>query len=208
MSDHYQEIEVKFYISNPEGIEAALQQRGAGLIQPRTYEINLRFDTPDGALRRGKRVLRLRRDAQISLTYKGPGQAIEGARRREEIEFQVSDFAAAQAFLEALGFQVILMYEKYRTIYELEDVLICLDEMPYGRFIELEGPNALSLQRIAQNLGLNWEARILDSYTALFEHLRRQRGLTFRDLSFANFRTIQVAPADLNIIPADQVNHA
>jgi len=64
------------------------------------------------------------------------------------------------------------MYEKYRTSYKLDGVLVTLDEMPFGNFSELEGPDAESIRRVAEKLGVNWEARIADSYTALFAHLK------------------------------------
>ena len=58
---------------------------------------------------------------------------------RTEIEFGVDDFAKAKQFLEHLGYQSILVYEKYRTTYELDHAHIMLDELPYGNFIEIEG---------------------------------------------------------------------
>jgi len=57
---------------------------------------------------------------------------------------------------------------------------------------------------MAEKLGINWEARILDSYTSLFERLRNQMNLTFRDLSFENFSALDITPTDLGVIPADQ----
>jgi adenylate cyclase class 2 len=81
-------------------------------------------------------------------------------RLRQEIEFTVSDFEAARRFLEALGYHVALMYEKYRTTYDLEGVHITLDKMPYGNFIEIEGPDPASIRRINEQLGLDWEQRV------------------------------------------------
>ncbi len=87
-----QELEIKYHVSSLERIEARLQALGGRLVQPRTYEVNLRFDTPDGEFARGMRVLRLRQDTEARLTYKGPSQMLEGARLRQEIEFTVGDF--------------------------------------------------------------------------------------------------------------------
>ena len=52
-----------------------------------------------------------------------------------------------------------MLYEKYRTTYSLGDVLVTLDEMPYGHFSEIEGPNAARLQEIAESLWLDWSLR-------------------------------------------------
>lgn len=203
-SESGQELEVKFYLSDLEAFRERVEALGGKLVQPRLHEVNLRFDTPDGELSRTFQVLRLRQDTAPRLTYKGPGATTGGVRARREIEFTVGDFEAARSFLEALGYQVRLMYEKYRTTYELEGVLVTQDEMPYGSFAELEGPDPESIQSVARQLGVDWEARILESYTYLFERLRESLGLSFRDLSFENFAGIEVAPAALGVRSADR----
>ena len=192
MSKSDQELEVKFYLPDLPALRARLEAAGAQLVQPRVHEINLRFDTPSGDLARGYRVLRLRQDSEARLTYKGPGELVDGVRSRQELEFTVSDFETARHFLEALGYEVSVMYEKYRATYTLEGVLVTLDEMPYGNFAEIEGPDGASIRKTAEVLGLDWERRILDSYIMLFDRLRERLGLAFRDLSFANFEKLTV----------------
>jgi len=198
-----QELEVKYYLKDLSGLERRLKGLGAQLHQPRTHEVNLRFDTPQGELSRGLQVLRLRRDKTSRLTYKGPSQFQEGVRVRTEIEFEVSDFEAARALLEALGYRVAMMYEKYRASYELEQVEITLDEMPYGDFAELEGPDPGRIQEINRRLGLDWSARVSESYVVLFNQLVQRLGLDFRDLSFENFSGLKPTPEQLGVRPAD-----
>jgi adenylate cyclase, class 2 len=204
MAQNNQEIEVKFYISDLPAVQKRLEDLGGRAVHMRTHEINLRFDTPGGDLLRKLQVLRLRQDSQVRLTFKGPAQRLEGTQSREEIEFAVGDFSSAQAFLEALGYQVVLMYEKYRTTYQLDGMEILLDEMPFGSFIEIEGPDPAGIRRLAQMLQLEWEAAAADSYTSLFAKLRTRLGLTFRDLSFDNFAALDVTAADLGLRAADQ----
>jgi adenylate cyclase class 2 len=88
-------------------------------------------------------------------------------------------------------------------VYRLQGVLVTLDEMPYGFFVEIEGPDGTSIQDVAARLGLDWGKRILDSYTVLFERVRLALGLNFRDLSFANFKGITVSPQALGVSLAD-----
>ncbi|MBU0511748.1 MAG: class IV adenylate cyclase [Chloroflexi bacterium] len=197
------ELEVKFYISDLGKLEERIETLGAKLVQPRTLEYNLRFDTLNGELARSYQVLRLRRDTANRLTYKGPGVILDGVRLRKEIEFEVGDFDNARALIEALGYRVSMIYEKYRAVYELDGVLITLDEMPYGNFTEIEGPDAASIQAANRRLGLDWEARILDSYAMLFQVICRKLGLTFRDLTFDNFAGTNVTSANLGVRPAD-----
>jgi adenylate cyclase class 2 len=203
MSPSDQELEVKFYLASLKGLESRLQALGARLVQPRVREINLRFDTPVGDLTRSYRVLRLRQDTEARLTYKGPGQVQDGVRARQELEFTVSNFDTARALFEALGYQVSVMYEKYRATYTLDNVLVTLDEMPYGDFAEIEGPDGLSIRSAAEKLGLNWEVRILESYLILFDRVRTALGFAFRDLSFVNFEGMYVPAEALGVRTGD-----
>jgi adenylate cyclase class 2 len=199
-----QELEVKFYISDIKALRMRLVEAGAREIQPRTYELNLRFDTPDGRMTRAHQVLRLRRDRQFRLTYKGPSVSQQGVRVRQEIEFSVGDFDAARAFLGALGYQVSMQYEKYRAEYELGDTHVTLDELPYGNFSEIEGPDPVAIQAVNARLGLDWSARVSESYAGLFSRLQDKLALDFRDLSFQNFKHLRITPAQLGLRPADE----
>jgi adenylate cyclase, class 2 len=204
MSGKGQETEAKFYITHLDRMEARLNELHTRLVQPRVLETNLRFDLADGSLTSTGRVLRLRHDTQARLTYKGAGQNKSGVLDRQEIEFIVEDDQKARQFLEALGYRKSMYYEKYRTTYEMDDALIMLDEMPYGSFLEIEGENVEQIQALSAKLYLNWNTAIPSSYTALFDALRRKLGLSFQDLSFENFHSVQVTPADLNVRPADE----
>jgi len=219
MSTNDRELEVKFYISRRKELEEKILSIGGQLVAVRVHEVNLRFDTPEQTLALSGKLLRLRMDTRARLTYKGPGNTEGGARLREELEFTVSDFDTAKGLLEALGYQVQMMYEKYRTTYTLGaldagtlgalgagvlgQVEIVLDEMPYGDFAEIEGERGEAIQEIAEKLGLSWEARNLESYTVLFERVRDVLGLGFRDLSFENFEGVKISPAVLGVLVAD-----
>ncbi len=198
-----QEIEVKFFIQDLDRLKTRLEKLGAYLMQERVLEMNLRFDLPDASLRAEGRVLRLRQDTATRLTYKGAGQNEDGILSREEIEFTVEDFEKAKQLFEALGYQKLVYYEKYRTIYELNETHVMLDELPYGSFIEIEGENASSIRSMADQLYLTWETAVGTSYLALFERVCRALNLSFQDLSFANFAGIKVNPAHLGVHAAD-----
>ena len=203
-SSQGQELEVKLLIADLPALEARLQALKAQRSQARTHEVNLRFDTPQGELSRASKALRLRKDTANRLTYKGPSEDVEGVRARREIEFTVGDFDEARAFLEALGYQVSMIYEKYRTTYRLDDIEILLDELPYGNFAEIEGPHAERIHALADQLGLDWSARIPASYTVLFDQLRERMELPFRDLTFENFRELEDPLATFEFQPADR----
>ena len=191
------EQEVKFYLPDPQAFEKRLQASGASLKQPRMLETNLRFDTPDRRLSKSFQVLRLRQDKLCRLTWKGAGDSAGEVSAREELEVTVSDLETARAILEGLGFEEMLVYEKYRSAWMLGEVEISLDEMPFGHFCEVEGPDIESIKNAAALLALDWEKRSTLSYLALFNNLKEKQGLTMRDLTFDSFKEIKVELRDL-----------
>lgn len=195
------EIEVKFLVSDHRPIRRRAVTAGGHRISPRVHEVNLRFDDRRGRLTRAGIVLRLRRDRRSLLTVKRrlrDGIRSE-ARRRQEIEVEVDNLEAAQAILDALGYRPCFRYEKYRETYSLGAVEVALDELPFGRFVELEGPNDRALRHAARLLSLDWRARYTGSYLALYERVRRAHRLKARDLTFASVADIQVDAGDLGL---------
>jgi len=198
-----QEIEAKFYISRLESLKEKIVHSDAVLLEPRVLETNLRFDTEDNTLMQNQRVLRLRRDSQAHLTYKDSTSLQEGALVRREIEFEVSDFNAARDFLQALGYELVIIYEKYRTTYSLMDCEVLLDELPFGNFCEIEGKNIYSIRMAADLLGLHWSDSIPTSYLGLFSQLRHTKKVQAENLTFQAFEGIHLTVEDLGVIPAD-----
>jgi adenylate cyclase class 2 len=199
-----QETEVKFYVNDLSRVEMRLHKLEAHLIQSRVHEVNLRFDNSSGDLRREFKVLRLRNDVDAKFTFKGPNEErSDGVLNRKEIEFTVSSFDAAKEFLEALGFTPIAFYEKYRTTYELNDIHIMLDELPYGNFVEIEGESVTTLQEVTGHLGLNWEAAVQSGYLDLFNSIASKYKLPAGQLNFEALKQFDISGEDLSIVPAD-----
>ncbi|HSM24261.1 MAG TPA: class IV adenylate cyclase [Anaerolineaceae bacterium] len=198
------EIEVKFYVISLDEIEEKIKELGGVLVQERCFESNLRFDTADQKLRNLRQVLRLRHDTENILTFKGAAEAGKPVSIRQEIEVLVDDFETTRALLEGLGYEVMMEYEKYRTTYSLLNTLVVLDELPYGKFIEIEGPDGNSIQKVARNLNLNWKMRVMTSYTYLFENLKgRKPELVGKYLTFKELKGMQIMPDELGVSPAD-----
>ena len=198
-----QEREIKFYIQDLEKIAERLRMCGANLTRTRTLEVNLRLDTPEQSLAKTGRLLRLRQDDRARVTFKANARVEGGVMARTELEFTVDDFATARKLFEALGYQVVVSYEKYRRVYQLGDVEVVLDELPMGHFIEIEAPNNVLIEGVAQMLGLDWSKGIATNYLGLFEIARSRRKFTFNDLIFENFRDLTIRPEDMGVAPAD-----
>lgn len=193
------EIEVKFLVANHEAVRERVLAAGGLLHSPRALEVNLRFEDAANSLTPAGVVLRLRRDQSVWITFKRPLGMDGDVKVRAEHEVEVSDFEAARAILEGLGYHVGWRYEKYREVFHLGAAKVMLDELPFGRFVEVEAPDEAGVRETAILLGFAWEKRYLGSYANLFSAARRSLGFTFSDLTFANFAGMTVTPAGLGL---------
>ncbi len=199
MDQKHVEVEVKIHVGKVgDGdalavLEKKLQALGAPLKAPRVYERNVRYEDQDNTLTPAARVLRLRQDTRVRLTYKEPHDSAANGKvlARTELEVEVSDFEMMDLLLQKLGFHESWIYEKYRTTYALDDCEVVLDEMPYGSFVEVEGP-AEAIEKVLTSLDLQDKPRILESYSTLFFQIKDRLGLSARDLTFDNFRGVHV----------------
>jgi adenylate cyclase, class 2 len=153
------EIEAKMKVADLESVRRKLP--GAGAVRSGSeLETNTFYDTRDAALQSADRGLRIRvavrenGESRTTITLKGalqPGQL----KKREEIEFSVSDSQSAGLFLERLGYLPTLAFEKRRETWRLGECEIALDELPkLGTFVEIEGPDEEEILEVRQSLGL------------------------------------------------------
>jgi len=189
------ETEIKLYVANLDAVVTQLDAAQATLHTPRVFEKNWRYESPKADLTDNGIVLRLRQDNGGRITYKAPLATVSDAefRSRLELETSIGDVTVMDDILQRLGFQVSMIYEKYRTTYHLGDAEIVLDEMPYGNFVEIEGtPEAI--RTTLTKLDLDQAPRFHNSYVDLFEQVLDALALEFGDLTFDNFDGITVPP--------------
>jgi adenylate cyclase, class 2 len=194
------ETEVKFYISDIDSIHKRISDLGARS-RGRFFERNLRFEDKQRTLKTNKFLLRLRRDKIATLTFKSPlTEGDNEFKKMKELEVEVSDFNTMKNILQSLGFQCEQTYEKWRETLLLDKTQFCLDCMPYGNFLEIEGEGE-DIKNYASRLGLRWSKRILLNYLEIFEILKDKTKLDFSDVTFDNFKNIDAGIADyLSII--------
>ena len=202
------ETEIKLKVRDLPAFHRALKRLGARLAHSgarRVHEENIIFDSPDGALARQAKLLRIRTETpsapanakrhsrrRVILTYKQPVSAVPGEpshevpdfsyKVREEFELVVSDASALAGIIEGLGMHGWFRYEKYRTTYRLpsskpwaKGLLIELDETPIGTFVELEGPET-AIDRVARELGYSQQDYILKNYLRLYVESCNEKG--------------------------------
>jgi adenylate cyclase class 2 len=186
------EQEVKFFLEDTAGMRRQIALLGARPYQARMHEDNIRFDTADGALTRQRKVLRLRKAGQVILTYKEPEAASSPesaapARRSLETEILVDNLDKTAHLLESLGFRPIVRYEKNREVFHWKSTLLMFDQLPFGDFLELEGPDLTELRQTAGQLGLDWNRALQSSYMGIFLLLKKTHRLAFLEATFVNF---------------------
>ena len=180
------EIEVKFFITDEHDVRRRLKALGAKA-RPKVFESNTRYEDSRHSLERSGKLLRLRRDSSCRLTYKcRPAVEDHECKVFRELEVHVDDCDTMDAILEALGYRPVQIYEKWRRTYNWRDVELCLDVMPFGTFLEIEGAKE-SIKVTAAELGFAWKDRILLNYLAIFDMLRRKFSLPFKDVTFGHF---------------------
>ncbi len=188
------EIEVKFYLSDMDRIRDRIIELGA-VSMGRIFETNIRFDDADNRLIQKKSLLRLRQDKKSILTFKSePLFNDDQFKILRELEVEVSDFNTMKHILESLGFREEQVYEKWRETFILNHTHLCLDTMPYGNFLEIEGQKE-DIKKLASQIGLKWKKRILLNYLAIFDVIKQKSNLPFYDVTFSNFINIRFDPA-------------
>jgi adenylate cyclase class 2 len=163
------EIETKFAVSSFGTVREALTRAGGRLLS-RVFEENLVLDTGEGALRRQGMLLRLRRDGRGRVTLKLPaaGEKSPGLKIRPEFETEVADLDVLKTIFGHLGYRPALCYEKIRETWDVGDAHVCLDRLPFGRYLEIEGTRD-AIPRVAAALGLSMDAALTATYHDLFQ---------------------------------------
>ncbi|MGI9166899.1 MAG: class IV adenylate cyclase [Pyrinomonadaceae bacterium] len=127
--------------------------------------------------------LRLRRVGKRAiLTYKERFPTSSSIKHQREDETGVADPAAMEAILDALGFTPALIYEKRRMTWRLSESEIVIDELPFGLFMEIEGPES-DIKAIERNLGIKG----LRVERATYPQLALKKGTKFGNVVEARF---------------------
>lgn len=160
------ERELKFANVDLNALRVRLVELDAEKQGPPTLEDNWIFDL-EGRLANAGSLLRLRIDGRGSrMTFKGPATFEGGTKMRQELETGVEDVEKARAILEALGYQYVRRYQKWREEWLLGSIVIALDHTPIGDFAEFEGDGC---ETVAKRSGLDPSKAERRNYLQLYE---------------------------------------
>lgn len=166
------EAELKTRIPDPDRVRGLLRQRAA---EQRSVYADTYFDTPDRTLTQDGRELRVRQvqtddaAAVTLLTYKGPPVHTPSGSK-PETETTVGDADALQTVLAALGFEVLITFDKHCSNYRFtaagRPLLATLVHVPelQETFLEIEpivdsdaevGPALQAIRQVLGELGID-----------------------------------------------------
>lgn len=169
------EIEKKYHLSaaQREQILTKLKELGAQFSRE-DFEVNELYG--GGILDEEDAVLRVRKiENKTILTYKKRIQSEAAIKQQIEYETEVKDAETIEKIIESLGFQKGLIYEKRRQTWQLRNVEIVLDELPFGLFMEIEGEiNEIGLAE--QFLEAEDFEAVGETYPRLTEKLGKRNG--------------------------------
>lgn len=151
------EIEVKVLDIDRPAVESTLLELGA-VPGPEQRFSAVFYDSPDGRLRAGGQLLRLRREGDRTLLTFKRRVSEAGAKVREETEVAVGDFEACRRILNSLGLAESATVDKFRTSYQLDNVSVVIDRHVGGlsfipEFLEIEAASVEEVHSVAARLG-------------------------------------------------------
>ena len=174
------EIEAKLKVDSLRKIERRLSELGASFIAEQ-LQVDYHFDDTNATFAKTGRCLRLRcqkdgKGERFFLTYKGAKEKSK-FKKRQEIEIEVKAPNPAGKLLSALGYEEVLVIEKTRRLWQLDDCEVALDRLHLlGNFVEIEGPDEQKIAQLQANLGLSDLPHIQKSYAALTSNKIRELG--------------------------------
>ncbi|BBD07503.1 class IV adenylate cyclase [Desulfovibrio ferrophilus] len=175
------ETELKYLGVNLDDVRHRLQALGADF-QGKRFESNIVFDDEQRSLKGRGILVRLRDDGRRILTLKRPpaGPVPEGVKAWDEHETRIDDPGVIETLLGTLGYAPAFSYEKVREEWILEGCHICLDQMPFGDFLEIEG-DPLAIPVAASALGVKSCEASTKNYHQLNREHREAVGLEPRE---------------------------
>ena len=136
------EVEVKAKINDFDSVKKVLKEINAKKSHVEHQEDSY-FNSPIKDFAKTDEALRIReveidKNSKTFITYKGPKIDVK-SKTREEIELEIEDPKKISRIFEHLGFKKTAKVIKNRTIYNLDQYIISLDEVEgLGPYMEIE----------------------------------------------------------------------
>ncbi|HEX8264166.1 MAG TPA: class IV adenylate cyclase [Pyrinomonadaceae bacterium] len=169
------EIEKKYRLTagERETVLRRLAEIGAHF-EGEDFEENTLFS--GGFLNYKSAALRVRKtEKKIILTYKQRQPSESAIKRQIEYETEIGNAETIAEIFTNLGYRPALVYEKRRQTWQLKNVEVVLDELPFGLFMEIEGGQneILEAEKLLEIENL---PPVMDTYPLLTAQHGKKRG--------------------------------
>lgn len=157
-------------------------------IEKATFQKTIRRDTEDLRYEKSGILLRTREeDKDKVVTLKKKLKTDGGIFEREEYESNVGDVSVLNEIFEELGFTKSWIMEKFRIQGTYNGLTLCLDEVCFGIFLEIEGEES-EIVAVLNDFSLDFDERITVSYWELWEEYKKKKGFddSLRDILFGD----------------------
>ncbi len=171
------EIEVKYLDVDHAALRERLTSLGAAYVG-RWFESNTVFDDARRNLKASGTLLRLREKAGrfiLALKHAASEAASASVKVSEESQTDVADPRPMHEILAGLGYAPVLRYEKVREKWAYSGCEVCLDILPFGTFVEIEGSEQ-DIAACATALGLSRDKASTTTYHELNRLDREAKG--------------------------------
>jgi len=178
------EIEKKYRLTELQRVGVLARLSSLGVERSRVdFEENSVFVNEN--LKFGDAVVRIRKvDGCAILTFKKRLPSTSGIKHQIELETSIANPSAMEAILNELGLALSLIYEKRREVWHYQGVEIVVDELPFGWFLEIEGPENL-INKVEHDL----ELKDLVVEHSTYPALTRLHGVMNGDIIEARFKS-------------------
>ena len=172
------EIEAKIKVAALEPIADKLEQLGAEFLHD-VQQVDTHFMDAASQLRKSDCALRIRQqvignESSALMTFKGP-RSDSKFKARPEYETVIANAETTEKIFESLGYHKTLVIEKKRMMWLLNGCEVCLDELPHlGCFVEVEGPDEVTITSVLEKLNLHNEPHISKGYAAMMSRKLKQ----------------------------------
>lgn len=157
-------------------------------IEKATFQKTIRRDTEDLRYEKSGILLRTREeDKDKVVTLKKKLKTDGGIFEREEYESNVGDVSVLNEIFEELGFTKSWIMEKFRIQGTYNGLTLCLDEVCFGIFLEIEGEES-EIVGVLNDFSLDFDERITVSYWELWEEYKKKKGFddSLKDILFGD----------------------
>lgn len=168
------ETEIKIELKDIDLILDLLKKKA--VFEGKTFQRTIRMDTPNMDLEKKKIFLRVRSGFKNIVTLKINKKKTDKFFQRDEYETEVKDVNLLSEIFSLLGFNKKLVMEKYRAIFKYQETTLCLDELPFGIFLEIEGKED-DITKVIKELNLGLEKKIIVSYWDLFTKYKKENNI-------------------------------